>query len=885
MMSRTTASVTMMLLMCICSARADWPMAGGNPQRTSWTAHEVRGDLRPQWVRRFEAYIPQKVQLVAADGMLLVSTVRGLHALDAATGQDRWVYPTSEPLGHSPTIAGGRVYVGGFDRRLHAIELATGKGLWTFAAGAGFATSPLVVDGIVYAGCRDGFLYAVSAVDGRQVWRFQTGGPVLFSAAYADGVIYFASNDSHAYAVDAKAGALVWKSEKLPGAGFHSYWPVIARDKVILSGSENYRCDRQLGGTNFPQFLRSELFPDGDMKQYRSVMVGAQVKPAPDWAHGYPALDLSRSDHGTVPVTRHFQDKPWRRTVFVLDRRTGKEVTYDFHGDGKPTYAPLMFFGTQAGNRYPPAVGRNGMVYISAGYMHSGSGIPRGGVMAWNLDTPLAAPLNNFAADEPMGYAIGGDVLYSSLCMFRDARGQDLRNPNGVWKYWSEGRPTLADRVPGILDGYAHAVSPDPRPQPVAGASGLRRWECAPSVSFGGPNGVYGAGGDQNPPLPYDGRVFAHAYNCVIAFAPQGGYQQMLPPVKVVPAASAATLPEDALKQRLAAEVGKILQAGQLRPGYHSAGFFDQAAQRGGDLLSDYFSYPGDTALVLLRALPHLPAELHAPVRAYVQQWFAAHPPHRIAHIGWNTGTAREVFIIPPETQAIMDQWKAQTSSVNSFAGWSFPPHANYVLWKYAQAFGSAAELLAQVRPPARMPDDQYLLMHPHVLNAHIAGLIGTVELSRLAGREPAPEAGGELQRLLKLRVEGFSKDMPLREQIPASGLFGQYQLALAVARNFMYLVPELAGHLRQHALPQVEQALEEYQRIAPMWFVAKAEEGFGEMGLSHLWDLHSLFQAKAMILRQDRAELTRWIDVPAFAVGDLFHIDNLCAALEAGGR
>ncbi|HTP11325.1 MAG TPA: hypothetical protein VMP08_23895, partial [Anaerolineae bacterium] len=76
------------------SDEKSWPMAGANPQRTSWTAEEVRGALRPEWYRVVDSYIPAKVQIVAANNTLFVSTANGLYALDAQTGATRWVYAT-----------------------------------------------------------------------------------------------------------------------------------------------------------------------------------------------------------------------------------------------------------------------------------------------------------------------------------------------------------------------------------------------------------------------------------------------------------------------------------------------------------------------------------------------------------------------------------------------------------------------------------------------------------------------------------------------------------------------------------------------------------------------------------------------------------------------
>jgi outer membrane protein assembly factor BamB len=109
-----------------------WVTAGANPQRTSWVPDAAGGLLKPIWVKPVEAYISQKVQIIAASGKLSLSTARGLYAFDATTGKDLWVYPTELPLGHSATYAGGRIYVGRFDRKIHAVDADDGKGLWTF---------------------------------------------------------------------------------------------------------------------------------------------------------------------------------------------------------------------------------------------------------------------------------------------------------------------------------------------------------------------------------------------------------------------------------------------------------------------------------------------------------------------------------------------------------------------------------------------------------------------------------------------------------------------------------------------------------------------------------------------------------------------------------
>jgi outer membrane protein assembly factor BamB len=245
----------------------DWPMAGANVERTSWVSEEIRGSLKPEWYTHFDAYISQKVQIVAAAGFLYISAADGLHALDAENGVEIWFYPTELPLGHSPTYYNGVVYVGGMDKMIHAIDALTGNRLWTFEAGAGFHTNPLVVNGVLYAGNRDSYFYAIhteGAQAGQLAWKYKTGAPILYSAAYKDSVVFFASNDMHAYALDAQNGNLVWKSAKLPGYGFHSFWPVVYRDYVVFSGSWNYRLVRPLlsgMSGNHNAMERDEVFP------------------------------------------------------------------------------------------------------------------------------------------------------------------------------------------------------------------------------------------------------------------------------------------------------------------------------------------------------------------------------------------------------------------------------------------------------------------------------------------------------------------------------------------------------------------------------------------------------------------------------------------------
>lgn len=872
-----------------------WPMAGANPERTSWTPEQVpsaeylaahrnqwnNGKLYLQWYKPIEPYIPRKVQVIAANDTLYISTAKGLYALDAATGSVKWVYPTEMPLGHSPTIHNGVVYVGGLDHRLYAINASTGQKLWAFEAEQGFQTNPLVVGGLVYAGNRDGHLYAVYADEhaqrGALAWKFKADGPVLFSAAYKDHTVYFASEDSHAYALDAASGALVWKSARLPGAGFHSWWPVVYQNVVVLAGSSNYRDNIEPGPKLNIDVLDREVYPNGQLDR-----AGIPVGPrAPDgW------LDTSRANTtvngSTKSLSDYLEEKPWRRTYFVLDRLTGQEVTFDFDGDRKKEYAPVLWFGTQSGNRYPPLVGPDGIIYQSNNYM-SAPWIAGGGISGWRFGAPFISTPSSYwhAIDEPVAYAAGGNIVYWAMHTDLAAGAFDLSAPNT--RFWDNGQPDTDYTRQWDYWSYDLGTL----------APGYNEASFAGYEEFGGRNGVYGMDGDQNPPVPYKGRVYIHRGNSILALGMAHVQPVRLPLAQAAATQSApAVVSRDQLRQRLAAEVDKILDAGHLRPGYVSSGLIDVAGNHlCGDNLQDYWHDPAESLYTLIRALPHLPADLQQRTRTYLQAEFSAYPPYQVTHIGWKDGAPREAFELPPEVES--DRvWFGPTEWASfdfpawgeRYGGTNYPPSIFYVLWKYAETLSytqaQARSLFdASKGRLSRAPADDVLAKYPFAHNAYIVGYRGYLELERLAGYPETSRVRSELDRLLVLRTTGFAKDTPYLGRVPDAE---SYCRAFSASRNFLFLTPELGDYLHDNALTLIRQALDEYTRIEPYWFVAKYEDTFGEAIIQPLYDYYALFQARALILKEPYTDLVKYIDVPAVQVGDLYYIQNLVAAIEA---
>jgi hypothetical protein len=340
----------------------------------------------------------------------------------------------------------------------------------------------------------------------------------------------------------------------------------------------------------------------------------------------------------------------------------------------------------------------------------------------------------------------------------------------------------------------------------------------------------------------------------------------------------------DQLKQRLEDEVQKIINAGHLRPGIHITELFDSSAYKEmGDNLPDYWHNPSDTLYTLTRALPYLSASLQQQTRTYLQNEFANFPPYEIANIGWINGESREAYIMPED---IVWRYSSgpQTNSSDGEYWHNFPPDSFYGAYIYAQEFGGANTIFDQMKTKLETPpSDSYLAGRPYIHNAYIAGYIGYLGLERLAGYPESADKRAELDRLLALRVSQFSKDSPYIVPDTNDGWTTiNYNRALNISRNFMFLVPELGNYLHDHAFTQVQEAISEYNIVAPNWFISEYDATAGEGSLQHLFDNPSIFQAKAYILKESRDELTKYLDVPAFERGDLFYIQNLIAAIEA---
>jgi hypothetical protein len=240
----------------------------------------------------------------------------------------------------------------------------------------------------------------------------------------------------------------------------------------------------------------------------------------------------------------------------------------------------------------------------------------------------------------------------------------------------------------------------------------------------------------------------------------------------------------------------------------------------------------------------------------------------------------------PPEVLARMAQ-------IGDSLSGQMPQRVFYAAWRYAQIVPTQASSIYQtVRPLLIVPPPSTLdvVQAPAQFNEYIAGYQGFLNLYDLAGTNPdaalRANVATHLANLLNTRISGFAKDHPWLGAVdnPSGLQINRYVRRFNCTRNFLYMTPALGQAMRTSSQASaIAAAIGEYEYVCPAWFIASDSNTFQEGSMHHHFDSHAIFLAKAYAAAQSQAELSKWLDVPAM-LGDLYHMQNLAAALEAAG-
>ncbi|MBN2101603.1 MAG: PQQ-like beta-propeller repeat protein [Candidatus Aenigmarchaeota archaeon] len=196
------------------------------------------------------------------------------YCIDAETGKAKWKFKGDGSFSNgSAVFAGNMLFIGNYDGHLYALDKDAGKLIWKFKTGDKISASACVHEDRICFGSLDNYVYCLD-MKGKEVWRFKTSRIIMSSPVVNGGICYIGSHDGYLYAIDADNGEEIWRF-KTGGAilntlnhsfpikdgviYFHSYDGfVYAADSK--SGSELWRFRMSHGATEVPFLHEKTLF-------------------------------------------------------------------------------------------------------------------------------------------------------------------------------------------------------------------------------------------------------------------------------------------------------------------------------------------------------------------------------------------------------------------------------------------------------------------------------------------------------------------------------------------------------------------------------------------------------------------------------------------------
>lgn len=286
-----------------------------------------RADGSKVWTRDIESKWP----LVVVGNIVFVVASDEIHALDAATGTERWRVPFDHQL-TAPLVAAmsraenglAATLVAVADKGLViAVAVADGRTVWMRELGAasrfmpalddlrafvalddgrivalrlmdgriewerkveGKLNQPSVARDRVFAGTNTNLLYAFDNINGRIAWRWKAGGDVIGTSADAKGGAYYASLDNVLRAINRGNGNQRWIKEipTRPLLPPETFGDGVAYEEIVVLTGATSEIDAFAAKTGAPVGmyqpppggdLQGPPLIDGDLKPYQVAMV------------------------------------------------------------------------------------------------------------------------------------------------------------------------------------------------------------------------------------------------------------------------------------------------------------------------------------------------------------------------------------------------------------------------------------------------------------------------------------------------------------------------------------------------------------------------------------------------------------------------------------
>jgi outer membrane protein assembly factor BamB/class 3 adenylate cyclase len=293
---------------------------------------------------------------VVVDGRVIVGDQLGLHAFDARSGAEAWTFPASGGFFQSAGANAGIVFAADINGTLHAVDDATGTERWHVPLpNAGI--SPLVADGLLWVGSSDGHALGLDPATGDQRWEWDGPAGVQADVFIVTADTAYIRSGGSLYSIRLVDRAELWQFDA-NGTGMTG--PVLGADAIYVAGTGGgsdalYAVDPATGKNRWgpPFAIASGLqvtpgpFSSGVLYvgtdddgmyalqdkgttyevKWHNTDVGAQFRPAALTARS-PTLYVQQGE----------------RTLIALDPSDGSKV-WDTPADKAGTLAPVVSGG------------------------------------------------------------------------------------------------------------------------------------------------------------------------------------------------------------------------------------------------------------------------------------------------------------------------------------------------------------------------------------------------------------------------------------------------------------------------------------------------------------------------------------------------------------
>jgi alcohol dehydrogenase (cytochrome c) len=169
----------------------------------------------------------------------------------------------------------------------------------TVAGIGGQEQQPIVYNGVMYLGLQNR-IDAIDARTGNLLWRFtRAGAGGQRGTAYYDGKVYTPTSDGHLLALDARTGSILWDTKFPDGYGASGDAPMIAGDKLIMSGNRPNGFVAAFDAKTGTYLWKWDAIPKNPGDPGYDTWIGSKPAGAPMWITGSYDPELGLIYYGT----------------------------------------------------------------------------------------------------------------------------------------------------------------------------------------------------------------------------------------------------------------------------------------------------------------------------------------------------------------------------------------------------------------------------------------------------------------------------------------------------------------------------------------------------------------------------------------------------------